>query len=638
MPYTFKFRGAPQYLHKCILQANMWLTFSILGVTLILFALGRTRADLVALLTLCSLFLAGMLTGEEALAGFGNSTVILIAVLFVVGEGLSRTGVTAWVGKQMLKLAGDKSWRLLLVVMLASALLSAFVSNTGTVAALLPAVIAISWSTGSNPSKYLLPLAFAANAGGLLTLMGTPPNIVIAEAMLAETGYRIGFFEYALVGLPLLSITILYTSLFGHKLLPDRKTGEKPEDLKTSMQNLSNSFELEGDLFRMQVKGDSPLCHKTLAEAGLGRDFKITVLSIESEHERRLKLLPGNEDDLVRFPEASSCIEKNDSLLVKGNAEAVQEAAIKYNLEVEPPAVSQAKLGHILLSQEVGIAEVLIAPRSSYLSQTIQEGQIGQKYGVQVVSVRRGDQVLLAQDAKLQVGDALLVRGSWQNIELLRNEVRNFLVVGHPDDLSRQIIEVNPRSIIAVLALFGMVVLMVGGWIPTTMSALLAAVVMLAGGCLSLEQAYRSINWSSIVLIACMIPAGTALNNSGGATFLAGGLVDSLGSIGPVMLMAGIFILTAGFSQIVSNTATAVLMVPIVFQSAISLDVSPIPLMMTVAVAASTAFLTPIASTTNLMVMGPGGYRFSDYAKFGFPLVIVYLVGSLLLIPLIWPL
>jgi di/tricarboxylate transporter len=615
----------------------MWTTFTILIVTLVLFAWGRMRADLVALTALSSLFITSQLNAQETLSGFGNSTVILIAVLFVVSEGLARTGITAWVGKQMLKLAGNKSWRLLLVVMLASAFLSAFVSNTGTVAALMPAVIAISWSTGSNPSKYLLPLAFAANAGGLLTLMGTPPNIIVAEASLTGIDYRIGFFEYALVGLPLLVITILYSVFFGHRLLPSRKGGEKPEDLKTSMQNFSNAFELEGDLFRLLVTPQSSLCKKTLAEAGLGRDFQITILSIESHQDRHLMLLHRQEEELTRLPEASSMLSANDSLLVKGSPELVKLAAEVYHMEIEPPEVSQSKLGKMLLSQDVGIAEVLIAPRSSYTGQTLQEGQFAQKYGVQVVSIRRNDQVLSPQDTRLQVGDALLVRGRWEDIELLRNEVRNFLVVGHPDDLSKQIIEINRRSVISVLALLGMVVLMVGGWITTTMSALLAAVVMLVGGCLTTEQAYRAVNWSSVVLIACMIPAGIALENSGGATYLAGGLVNSLGQISPLALMAGIFVLTAGFSQIVSNTATAVLMIPIVFQSASALEISPIPLMITVAVAASTAFMTPIASTTNLMVMSPGSYRFGDYARYGFPLVVVYLIGSLLLIPLIWP-
>jgi di/tricarboxylate transporter len=484
----------------------------------------------------------------------------------------------------------------------------------------------------------LLPLAFAANAGGLLTLMGTPPNIIVAEAALAGVDYRIGFFDYALVGLPLLVITILYSVFFGHRLLPNRKSGEKPEDLKTSMQNFSNAFELEGDLFRLLVTPKSALCKKNLAEAGLGRDFQITILSIESHQERSLKLLNRTDEELTRLPEATTVLSANDSLLVKGTSEAVRKAAEAYCLEIEPPEVSQSKLGKLLLSQEIGIAEVLIAPRSSFLGQTLQEGQFAQKYGVQVVSIRRNDQVLSPPDTRLQVGDALLVRGRWDHIELLRNEVRNFLVVGHPDDLSKQIIEVNPRSVIAVFALLGMVVLMIGGWITTTMAALLAAAVMLLGGCLTTEQAYRSINWSSVVLIACMIPAGIALERSGGAAYLAGGLVNSLGQIGPLALMAGIFVLTAGFSQIVSNTATAVLMIPIVFQSAAALDISPIPLMITVAVAASTAFMTPIASTTNLMVMSPGAYRFGDYTRYGFPLVIVYLIGSLLLIPLIWPL
>jgi di/tricarboxylate transporter len=265
------------------------------------------------------------------------------------------------------------------------------------------------------------------------------------------------------------------------------------------------------------------------------------------------------------------------------------------------------------------------------------QSHFAEKFGVQVLSIRRGDQSLVHADEKLTFGDALLVRGRWVDIEQLQNEKRNFVVVGSPEAMSRQVTDLTPQAVIAVLALFGMIGLMVSGIVPAVMATMVASVVMVLGGCLTMTQTYRAISWHSVILIAAMIPMSIALEVTGGAEFLAIGLVNSFGSVGPVALMAAVFLLTTGFSQVINNTATAVLVAPIVLKAALELDVSPYPLLMVVAVSASTAFLTPIGTTTNLMVMTPGDYRFTDYMKVGLPLLVIFLVVSLLLIPLIWP-
>ena len=600
-------------------------TFLVLAVTIVLFIWGKLRSDLVAVLSLLALFVGGVLTTGEALSGFSDSTVIMIASLFIVGEGLSRTGVTSWLAQQIIAFAGKSPLRVLVVLMAGTALLSAFISNTGTVATLLPAVVAIAWSIDSLPSKLLIPLAFAANTGGLLTLTGTPPNIVVSDA-LTNAGYApFGYFEYAYIGLPLLIVAIVYMTFVGQKLLPSRETSDRPEDLESSMEGMAQSFDLQGKLFLAYVGGGSKLVGMTLRESALGADYMVSVLRIDtadpdsdpslSRRQRRRQHILQQMEQLTpekNAPGPDTTIGDHDIFTLKGSSTAIKQAAHDFGFEIEAIDVREAELADILVSPEIGVAEVLITPRSVYIGRTVQAGAFAEKFGVQILSIRRGNKLVARKGAKLQFGDALLVRGNWANIDLLRNERRNFTVVGSPDDLSRQVVALDSRAIVAVLALVGMVVLMVFSIVPSVMAALLAAVVMVLGGCLDMNQAYRSISWQSVVLIAAMIPMSLALQVTGGAELIANGLVNTLGAVGPLALMAGVFLLTTGFSQVINNTATAVLVAPIVLQAATVSGVSPYPLMMTVAISASTAFLTPIGTTTNLMVMTPGGYNFKD--------------------------
>ncbi len=605
------------------------------------------------MLSLLALFLTGILDLDQILAGFGNSTVILIATLFVIGDGLSRTGVTAWLGERMLTIAESSKLRLLVILMAGTALLSAFISNTGTVATLMPAVTSAAWHIGSVPSKFLMPLAFAANTGGLLTLTGTPPNIIINDILIGAGLSGFGYFEFALIGLPLLVLAIAYMTVVGRRLLPSRKEKERPQDLSESMDEIARDYTLEGSLFWLRVRYGSRLIGKTLSQARLGRDFDVTVLNIrhagaesigdkENPQQRQgrvaasLEKLQLEQDRSVPGPD--TIINTGDILLVKATRVAINKVMLRYNLGVQSAEGDTEQLPEILLSHEVGVAEILLAPRSVYIGRTITQGHFAEKYNVQVLSIRRQDRRLEDIHVRLKLGDALLVRGRWQDIELLKKEKRNFVVVGSPEAMARQVVELSPKAIIASLALLGMILLMVTGIVPTVIAALIAAIIMVLGKCLSMEQAYRSISWRSVILIAAMIPMSTALQVTGGAELLSMALVNTLGSVGSLALLAGIFLLTTAFSQVINNSATTVLVAPIVLQAAFELGVSPYPLLMMVAISASTAFLTPIGTTTNLMVTSPGGYSFSDFFKVGFPLTIMFLLLSLLLVPLIWPL
>lgn len=637
----------------------MLLTFLILAITIALFVHGKLRADLVGVLSMMALVLTGVLTTEQGLAGFSDSTVLLIAALFVVSEGLSRNGITAWLGNQLGRLARGSALRLLVVMMILAASVSAFISNTGTVATLLPTVTAAAWRVGSVPSQYLMSLAFATNAGALLTLPSTPPNLVVADALLSAGERQIGFFEYALIGLPLVAVTILYMTFVGRRMMPRQDDSGRPTDLSEMVGDVAGTFGLDERLYVLDVGGHSELAGMTLREAALGRDYAVAVLRIDNgrpggatdgaepdpaarfqEFRRRVRdqLAPRRADSDLRVPGPEAVIFPGNRLLVKGRQENAERVARRYQLKLRPLTGDGAALSGELLSSEVGIAEVLLAVRSRYIGRTLADMHFAEKFRVQVISIMRGERHLVKTSEPLKFGDALLVRGRWEDIDRLRDEERNFVVVGSPDQLARQVVELTPRSAFAVLAMAGMVIMMVTNVVPTVMAALIAALAMVLAGCLNVEQAYRAINWQSVVLIAAMIPMSTALQVTGGTELMAGVLIDTFGQWGPTALLAGVFLMTTTFGQAISNTATAILVAPIALQAAVGLGVSPLPVLIGgVAVAASASFMTPIGTTTNLMVYTPGGYRFVDYVKVGAPLTLLFFIVTLLLVPIIWP-
>jgi len=621
----------------------MILTFVILVITILLFVFTKLRADLVALLSLLALYFTGILTSNQALAGFADSTTIMIAALFVVGEGLSRTGVTAWLGQQLMVRAGGDPLRLLVVAMIGTALLSGVLSNTGTVAVLLPAVMAAAWKLGVAPSRFLMPLAIAANLGGLMTLIGSPPNIVVADTLTAAGAPTFDFLEFAWLGAPLVAAATLFMATVGVRLLRDRKASGRIVDVASVVAYLAEDYALNNHLHRLYVRPTSPLVGKTLREGALGRDYNLSVVVIHPQTESPSSFpLPAPVAQLRRafseIPGSESVLHAHDSLIVDGSDEAVTHAARQLDLEIQPFAADAASLARVLLSQEVGVAEVLLSPRADDQNRTIAQAQIGARYGVQVLGLRRGGRMISRLTERMQVGDSLLVRGRWSNIDALARVGRGYVVVGDPETVARQVVALNMRSLIALAILAGMVALMLSGVVTTVMAVLLAAMAMVLTRCLPVSAFYRSINWPTVVLIAAMLPMSTALQVTGGAQFVADALVAVLGGQGPLWLLAGVFLLTAGFSQVMSNTATTVLVAPIVYSAALALGVSPQPLLMMVAAGAAAAFATPIASPTNTLVFIPGGYTWGDYARVGLPLLVLVLLVSLIVVPWVWPL
>ncbi|WP_299116279.1 SLC13 family permease [uncultured Winogradskyella sp.] len=611
----------------------MTLMLIILIVTIILFIWGRFTPDIIALLSMISLFIFGILDLPETLSGFSNPTVIMIAALFIIGEGLSQTGWTALAGQKFIKMAGKSTTKLLLITTLGSGLLSGVVSNTGTVATLMPVTISSAWSIGTLPSKLLMPVAFGSNTGGLLTLTGTPPNIIVNNTMLENGIEGFSFFEFALIGLPLLLIALVYFKFIGYRLLPKNKTNNKPVDISTTFHKWIEAYKVDGDYYRLRVRSVSPLLNTKIGDWNFETEHQISILRIKRRHPNRLK---GN-DPFIEFPTNSTEFLYHDIITVKGNTEAINALMIKFRLGLLPLEPIADELRNNLINQEVGMAEIIVTPKSVLVGRKIILGNFFKRFGVQLMAASRNNKPLTEREIKVKAGDAFLIRGIWHDIEQLKEHHENLVICGSPEGMAKTITNLTYKSYIALFALVLMITLLVFKIVPGAIAALVAAGIVLITGCVPITKAYKGISWISVVMIAAMIPMGIALQKTGTAEFIANGLVASLGSLHPVALLGGVFLLTTTFSQVINNSATAVLMAPIVIITANTLSLSAAPFMIAVAISASTAFLTPVGTTTNAMVMTGGGYKFMDYVRVGAPLLLLFLITTLLLVPLVWP-
>ncbi len=616
---------------------EMWLVLGILVTAIVLFVTEWLRVDVVAVGVLLALMLTGVLTTGEALAGFSSTAVLTIASLFVIGGAVLHTGLAGAIGRRILTIAGDSEWRLVLVIMLAVTLMSGFMSDTGTVAVLLPAIISLATSTKISPSKLLIPLAFGSLLGGAMTLIGTPPNIIVSD-VLRDAGYQpFSFFSYTPMGLVLAVIGITFMVFVGRRILPDRKvTVEK--QLVATPKEIVDVYRLPENLLRLRVRRGSELIGRNVFESGLREQFGVTVLKIMRPPQMTALLENGRNHtqlhDEALLPDKEVLIQRNDSLIVQGEDTAVNQAAIQWNLAVQPPKPKDAKS---LLSREVGVAELLLPPRSNLLGKTLAETRFGTTYRLTVLAISRpGDgKNLDLKTTRLQFGDTLVVQGRWHDISRLRDFRRDFVVMGEPESEINRPTPGKARWAAAIM--LAMLVLMVGEVVPLVIASMVAALLVVLTGCLTMDKAYDAIDWKSIVLIAGMLPMSTALQKVGLVDLIAVGFVDTLGEIGPRAVMIGLFLLTTIFTQVLSNTATTVVIAPIALAAAQTLGIQPHAFLMAVAIAASMAFASPVASPTNTLVMGAGNYRFSDYAKVGIPLIFLTLAATALLLPFIFP-
>lgn len=610
----------------------MVFTLIVLLVTAIAFALNKVRSDIVAICAVTALLLGHILTPSEALAGFSNPIIIMMAGLFIIGGGAFQTGLAKIVGSKMIGLAGKSETGLFILVMLVTAVIGAFVSNTGTVALMLPIVVSMAAETKTNASRLLMPLAFASSMGGMLTLIGTPPNLVIDEIM-QEAGFeKLSFFSFLPVGLVCIVVGVIVLLPLTKWMLGHKGKGSGNEtDTGKSLSSLVSEYKLADNVSRFDIDRQSPIVGQTIGNLDIYRRYGLTVMEVRTEKGKTRKLV---RDITQTMATADVQIKSGDSLYISGSKENIARFAEEYGL-------TESTASQDLDFYDIGLAEIVLLRESKFVGMKLSDSGFRSKFSISVLAVRRGKKYIRNNiaDLKMQAGDVLLVQGTWQNIGRLSNDEEHWVVLGQPlKEASRVVLDYKAPVAAAIMLL--MICMMVFDFIPvaSVTAVLIASVLMILTGCFrSVEAAYKTINWESIVLIAAMMPMSTALEKTGASAMVSELLVGNLGSFGPVALLAGIYFTTSLLTMFISNTATAVLMSPIALSSALAAGVSPVPLLFAVAVAASMCFASPFSTPPNALVMKAGQYTFMEYVKVGLPLQIIMGIVMVIVLPLLFP-
>ncbi|QBF26300.1 SLC13 family permease [Pseudomonas tructae] len=604
----------------------LWV-LGLLFTAVALFIANRPRMDVVALLVIVALPLLGIISVQEALAGFSDPNVVLIAALFVIGEGLVRTGIAYRIGEWMAERAGNSEARLIVLLMVCVAGLGSVMSSTGVVAIFIPVVLSIAARMRISPSRLMMPLAFAGLISGMLSLVATPPNVVVHSELVRHGASGFSFFSFTPFGLVVLLLGVGYMLLTRHWLGGEvRKDGSA--QTRRTLLDLIIDYKLAGRERRLRVRPGSPLIGHSLSELKLRTEHGASVVGIERQHKFTTRVLS---------PDSSTTVHEGDVLLLDLFAPKDDLRSLCQNMQLEPLHFKAAYF--IDQSQEVGMAEVAVPPGSLLIGKSLLELTFRSRWGLNVVGLRRDQNAIDEQlvEEKLKLGDTLLVIGTWKAIRQLQTQPRDFLVLSLPAEIDN-VAPAGNRAPYALISLAVMVALMVSGVVPNVIAALIGCLLMGAGRCIDMNSAYRAIHWQSLVLIVGMLPFALALQKTGGIALAVHGLVQMLGSAGPYVILASLFTITAIIGLFISNTATAVLMAPVAISTAEQLGASPYPFAMIVALAASAAFMTPVSSPVNTLVLGPGQYRFADFVKIGVPFTVLVMVVSVIMVPWIFAL
>lgn len=632
-------RVAP--IHPSRFPLQMTLTLITLLLTVAMFVWGRWRGDITALAALCVLMLSGILTPTEALAGFSSPVVIMMAGLFIVGGAIVQTGLARAAGGRLMSLARGSETRALVLVLLSTSVIGAFVSNTGTVALMMPIIVSMAAAAGFHSSRLLMPLAFAGSLGGMLTLIGTPPNLVVNEALAAAGMKELGFFSFTPVGLIVIAIGILMLLPLSRLLVKKRKGQGKTQKGK-SPDDLAREYGLEDNLYKYGVPASSAMVGKTVAELDLNGRFGLTILEVRNEKRRVAGLV---RDVSQTVASGQTVIEAGDIVFLMGDAANAARLAAEYGL--------RRMKGARLDFYDIGLAEIVVLPGSRLEGTLVRDSRLKEKYNVSVLGIRRGNNVEASAPApgretapearqhvgeeRLHGGDVLLVQAQWDDLAQLNSDSRDWVVLGHPEKSAGKV-TLDYKAPLAAVIMLLMIVAMVAGWTQPVTAVLMAAVLTIVCGCFrSVDAAYKTINWESIILIGAMMPMSTALEKTGASALVSGGLVSALGGVGPMALLAGIYFTTSLLTMFISNTATAVLMMPIAMTAAQQTGVSPYAFLMAVTLGASMCFASPFSTPPNALVMKAGGYTFTDYVKVGLPLQVVIGIVMTFVLPLLFP-
>ena len=618
----------------------MLTTLLILALSAVLFVSGKVRSDIVALCALIALLVFQILTPEEALSGFSNSVVVMMVGLFVVGGAIFQTGLAKMISSRLLRLAGQSELKLFLLVMLATAAIGAFVSNTGTVALMLPIVVSLALNAGTTPSRLLMPLAFASSMGGMMTLIGTPPNLVIQDVLVQAGHEPLSFFSFLPVGLLCLLTGIVVLLPLTRWFLSGKRKEDQAASSGKSLNELVKEYGLSDNLFRLRADASSAIVGQTILALDVRRRYGLNILEVrrgEVSQHRFLKTVTQ------KLASADTVIEAGDVLYVQGNAAEVNRFAEDFALALMDGHATEMAVNaeRSLDFYDIGIAEIVLMPSSDLINRRVKEAGFRDKFNVNVLGIRRKKEYLL-QDLgreRMHSGDVLLVQGTWQDIARVSRENTDWVVLGQPLEEAAKV-TLDYKAPVAAAIMVLMVAMMVFDFIPVApvTAVMIAAMLMVLTGCFrNVEAAYKTINWETIMLFAGMLPMSIALEKTGASEYISNTLVSGLGAYGPIALMAGIYFTTSLMTMFISNTVTAVLMAPIALQSALQIGVSPVPFLFAVTVAASMCFASPFSTPPNALVMPAGQYTFMDYVKVGLPLQVIMGVVMVLALPLLFP-
>ncbi|MFI4153596.1 SLC13 family permease [Klebsiella quasipneumoniae] len=604
----------------------IWV-LSLLAIAVVLFATGKVRMDAIALMVIVAFVLSGTLTLTEAFSGFSDPNVILIAALFIIGDGLVRTGVATKMGAWLVSVAGNSETKMLIYLMLTVAGLGAFMSSTGVVAIFIPVVLSVSARMNTSPSRLMMPLSFAGLISGMMTLVATPPNLVVNSELLREGLHGFSFFSVTPIGLVVLILGIVYMLAVRFMLKTDNGDSARDGRKRSTFRDLIREYHLTGRARRLAIRPGSPMIGQRLDDLKLRERYCANVIGVERW--RRFRRVIVNVNGVSEF-------RARDVLLIDMSASDVDLRQFCGEQMLEPMVLRGEYFADQAL--DVGMAEVALIPDSEMIGKTVREIAFRTRFGLNIVGMKRDGKAMDGSvvDEPLQLGDILLVVGNWRQIALLAKRGRDFVVLNMPvevDDAS----PAHSQAPHAIFCLVLMVALMLTDEIPNPIAAIIACLLMGKFRCINAESAYKAIHWPSIILIVGMMPFALALQKTGGVDLVVKGLMDIAGGEGPYLMLGCLFVMCAAIGLFISNTATAVLMAPIALAAAKSMGVSPYPFAMVVAMAASAAFMTPVSSPVNTLVLGPGKYSFSDFVKIGVPFTVLVMVVCVLLIPVLFP-
>ncbi|QCZ32901.1 SLC13 family permease [Escherichia fergusonii] len=604
----------------------IWV-LSLLVIAVIMFATGKVRMDAVALFVIVAFVLSGTLTISEAFSGFSDPNVVLIAALFIIGDGLVRTGVATVMGAWLVKVAGSSEIKMLVLLMLTVAGLGAFMSSTGVVAIFIPVVLSVSMRMQTSPSRLMMPLSFAGLISGMMTLVATPPNLVVNSELLREGFHGFSFFSVTPIGLVVLVFGILYMLIMRFMLKGDNPAQQGEGWKRRTFRDLIKEYRLTGRARRLAIRPGSPLVGQRLDDLKLRERYGANVIGVERW--RRFRRVIVNVNGVSEF-------RARDVLLIDMSAADVDLRQFCSEQLLEPMVLRGEYFSDQAL--DVGMAEISLIPESELIGKSVREIGFRTRYGLNVVGLKRDGVALEGSltDEPLRLGDIILVVGNWKLIGMLAKQGRDFVVLNMPAEVS----EASPahsQAPHAIFCLVLMIALMLTDEIPNPIAAIIACLLMGKFRCIDAESAYKAIHWPSIILIVGMMPFALALQKTGGVDLVVKGLMEVGGGKGPYIMLGCLFVLCAVVGLFISNTATAVLMAPIALAAAKTMGVSPYPFAMVVAMAASAAFMTPVSSPVNTLVLGPGNYRFSDFVKIGVPFTIIVMAICLVIIPVMFP-